>query len=127
MASIQQSFNQMLGSAQFAAGLYAHTPAGKRASKVQEISIAQQVHKKKALVEHEGDLTAADYKHLGELEEEKFNLTGQEHYFNNAVAYYEEEVKAAESLKKRALEKINQDKGLKERLNMLEGGRKDGI
>lgn len=34
MSSIQQSFNQMLSSAQFAAGLYAHTYAGQEQAKL---------------------------------------------------------------------------------------------
>lgn len=126
MASIQQSLNQTLASTQFAAGLYAHTPAGQKAAKVQEASIAQKTYTKKALIEHEGELTPANYEHLGELEERKFELTGKEKYFNKAMNYYGKQVEAAESLKRRALEKINQDEGLKERLSILEGGRNDG-
>ena len=37
MASIQQSFNQMLMSAQIGAGLYAHSPAGQEAAEVRKL------------------------------------------------------------------------------------------
>ena len=37
MASIQQSFNQILMSAQIGAGLYAHSPAGKEAAELRKL------------------------------------------------------------------------------------------
>ena len=48
MAGIQQSVNQALGSAQFAAGLYAHTPMGQEQAELnllkrKEATIAEQV------------------------------------------------------------------------------------
>ena len=126
MASIQQSFNQMLMSAQFGAGLYAHSPAGKRMAEVRDIGTEQKVLTKRALIEGEGDISPKTYEKLGELEDKKFNLTGREKYFNKAVNYYEKQIEAEESLKRRAMEKLNQQEGLKERLNKLEGGIEDG-
>ena len=126
MASIQQSLNQMLMSAQLGAGFYAHSPAGKRMAQVRDIETEQKVLTERALVEGEGDISPKNYKKLGELEEKKFDLTGKEKYFNKAIKYYEHEVEAEESLKRRAMEKLNQQTALKERLTKLEGGIENG-
>lgn len=54
MASIQQSLNQTLASTQFAAGLYAHTPMGKKAATLQELKREEKDINKR--VEIEGKL-----------------------------------------------------------------------
>lgn len=126
MASIQQSLNQMLMSAQIGAGFYANSPAGKRMAQVKDIETEQKVLTERALIEGEGDISPKNYKKLGELEEKKFDLTGKEKYFNKAIEYYEHEVEAEESLKKRAMEKLNQQTALKERFAKLEGGIENG-
>lgn len=124
MASIQQSFNQMLYTGTVGAGLYAHSPEGQRMAKVKELSTEQKVLTKKALIEQEGDLTPANYEKLGELEDKKFNLTGREKYANKAKEYYMKEIDAEESLQRRAMERLNQDEGLKERFDILNKGGK---
>lgn len=122
MANIQQSLNQMLYTGTIAAGLYSHSPMGKKMAQVRDIGTEQKVLTKKALTEGEGEISPENYEKLGELEEKKFNLTGREKYFNKAINYYEKQIEAEESLKRRTAEKSNQQKGLEERFNRLEGG-----
>lgn len=124
--TIQQSINQMLYTGTVAAGLYAHSPEGQKQAKIRALNDRIKGIEKRALIEGEGDISARNYEKMGELEEEKFAISPKEKYFNKAVSYYEKQIEAEESMKKRQAERKKQKQTMTTTQETLKGDLDNG-
>lgn len=99
MSSIQQSINQGLQSAQFAASVYSQTPQGKTASAV---TAKKQKIKNIGKQMEQGNLT----EHVGlqrqaELAEQLYDIKPTNKHFNMGVDFWEKQMEAEISYNKR--------------------------
>lgn len=135
MTSIQQSFNQMLMSAQIGAGLYAHSPAGKQQAEIRSIKrnapkIAKQVeYASENVSPTSSEATDKAYteafqkqveqsKRLFELQPSKENFNEYEQ-MENALQEWEQALKVSQESRQATLD--NQKKALSIRKQLLEG------
>ena len=133
MASIQQSFNQMLSSAQFATGLYAHSPAGKKQAEISEIKRnlpkVEQARAQQSEADLPGKAAEEAYKEnlaLGEkLSKRLYELQPTEENYRGMIAEAEgrEEYEdiILQSVAKRQKTLTEQQEALKIRRQLLEG------
>lgn len=126
MASIQQSINQALYSTQIGAGLYAHSPEGQKQAKIRALSDRIKSIEKKALIEGEGDISSKAYEKMGELEEQKLEISPKQKYFDKAVYYYEQQVTAGERMRQRIQERKNEQDIIKTTKEILKGEKDNG-
>lgn len=145
MASIQQSFNQMLSSAQLATGLYAHTPMGKQKAEIFNLERNIKTYNKAiesgtaSSTEYEKRSAAAQKLYELDPSEERLDIeqqyTGEREKLFPSKPIQEKEnkiVNAINSLVSRLEERTDQKQGLKERVQLLDqyeqiiGGNNDG-
>lgn len=81
MASIQQSLNQALYTGTIAAGLYAHSPMGKRMSQLKDLSKREKIINKQIEVEGKEEFIGSEWptiaKNYGRQLEELTNIAEQ--------------------------------------------------
>jgi hypothetical protein len=126
MASIQQSFNQMLMSAQIGAGLYAHSPAAKQKQEIKNLEKQSQAIEKARDIQIEADVDTPEANALyqenleqgSRIAQRLFELDPSKQRYENVRAEREGKEEFEQIMEQRVTRRLQTLKNQKEQLEL---------